>query len=334
MKKKILTFLIAICLIIPCMFGLASCKEKEKDATKTMTTTISQASSSMLSQKNAVSSNNTEITFMLDNKNKVTSISYGNDSAGRIFANVNFVGMDSNSAIQVVIEQSAISGHINLSGSSVTFEFSGEDLEKLKEQAEAKTKEVFEKMGVQVTVTVNELSEKAKHDALVSTALLLAPEKSKDEIKSMSDADLIKLIDQKQKDYKDLAYDQINEIQDSLDKTIIETIETIRTTLESLEEQIKKYGDIVPDTIKQEYSKYKKLLNEEINNFLEDRKSDIESAKKLAQQHKNAFIELYKTEVANAETGLKAHLDSAKENGTITEEQYNYWIALIENNKA
>ena len=313
MKKKILTFLVAICLIIPCLFGLAACKPKEKVATKTMTTSI-----------------NPEITFMLDSKNNVTSISYGNADAGRLFANVNFVGQDASTAIQIVIEKTAISGHINLSGDTVTFEFSGEDIEKLKTDVEAKAKEVFKQMGVAIIVTIKEVSAEVKHQTLISTAKVLAPEMDSTEIENMSDEDLIKLIDKKQQDYKDLAYDQINDLQKNLDQAILNTINAIRAEMEKLEAEMEKYGE----TIKQQYNNCKKQLEDEINKFLNERKEKIAEAKKLAEAHKDALIALYKQEVEKTETIFKAHLEAAKANGIITEAQYNYWINLINSNKA
>ena len=276
MKKKILTFLVAICLIIPCLFGLAACKPKEKVATKTMTTSI-----------------NPEITFMLDSKNNVTSISYGNADAGRLFANVNFVGQDASTAIQIVIEKTAISGHIDLSGDTVTFEFSGEDIEKLKTDVEAKAKEVFKQMGVAITV----ISAEVKHQTLISTAKVLAPEMDSTEIENMSDEDLIKLIDKKQQDYKDLAYDQINDLQKNLDQAILNTINAIRAEMEKLEAEMEKLGNLVSETIKQQYNNCKKQLEDEINKFLNERKEKIAEAKKLAEAHKDALIALYKQEV-------------------------------------
>lgn len=316
MKKKILTFLVAVCLIIPCMFGFVACKPKETTANKTMKTSI-----------------NPEITFSLDANNKVTSISYGNSDAGTIFANVNFVGKDASYAIQIVIEQSAISGHINLSGDEITFEFTGEDIEELKNIAEAKAKEVFEKLGVEVMVKINEVSAEVKHAALVGTAQVLAPELSKDAISKMTDAELIELIDKKQKDYKDLAFDQIDAIQSSFNKAILDAIDAIRLEMEKLEETMKKCGDYVSKEIKDQYAKCKKQLNDKIDEFLKERKDEIAAAKKAMKEHKDALIETYKIEVANAEVLLKTHLDTAKENGTISEEQYAYWTNLINNNK-
>ena len=316
MKKKILTFLVAVCLIIPCMFGFVACKPKETTANKTMKTSI-----------------NPEITFSLDANNKVTSISYGNSDAGTIFANVNFVGKDASYAIQIVIEQSAISGHINLSGDEITFEFTGEDIEELKNIAEAKAKEVFENLGVKVMVKINEVSAEVKHAALVGTAQVLAPELSKDAISKMTDAELIELIDKKQKDYKDLAFDQIDAIQSSFNRAILEAIEKIHLDMEKLEEKMKEYGDYVSKEIKDQYAKCKKQLNDKIDEFLKERKDEIAAAKKAMKEHKDALIETYKIEVANAEVLLKTHLDTAKGNGTISEEQYAYWTNLINNNK-
>lgn len=316
MKKKILTFLVAVCLIIPCMLGFVACKPKETTANKTMKTSI-----------------NPEITFSLDANNKVTSISYGNSDAGTIFANVNFVGKDASYAIQIVIEQSAISGHINLSGDEITFEFTGEDIEELKAIAEAKAKEVFEKLGVEVRVKIDEVSAEVKHAALVGTAQVLAPELSKDAISKMTDAELIELIDKKQKDYKDLAFDQIDAIQSSFNRAILDAIEKIRLKMEELEETMKEYGEYVSKEIKDQYAKCKKQLNDKIDEFLKERKDKIATAKKAMKEHKDALIETYKIEVANAEALLKTHLDTAKENGTISEEQYVYWTNLINNNK-
>lgn len=316
MKKKILTFLVAVCLIIPCMLGFVACKPKETTANKTMKTSI-----------------NPEITFSLDANNKVTSISYGNSDAGTIFANVNFVGKDASYAIQIVIEQSAISGHINLSGDEITFEFTGEDIEELKAIAEAKAKEVFEKLGVKVKVKIDEVSAEVKHAALVGTAQVLAPELSKDAISKMTDAELIELIDKKQKDYKDLAFDQIDAIQSSFNRAILDAIDAIRLEMEKLEEKMKEYGDYVSKEIKDQYAKCKKQLNDKIDEFLKERKDEIAAAKKAMKEHKDALIETYKIEVANAEALLKTHLDTAKENGTISEEQYAYWTNLINNNK-
>ncbi len=316
MKKKILTFLVAVCLIIPCILGFVACKPKETTANKTMKTSI-----------------NPEITFSLDANNKVTSISYGNSDAGTIFANVNFIGKDASYAIQIVIEQSAISGHINLSGDEITFEFTGEDIEELKNIAEAKAKEVFEKLGVEVKVKIDEVSAEVKHAALVGTAQVLAPELSKDAISKMTDAELIELIDKKQKDYKDLAFDQIDAIQSSFNRAILDAIEKIRLEMEKLEEKMKEHGEYVSKEIKDQYAKCKKLLNDKIDEFLKERKDKIATAKKAMKEHKDALIETYKIEVANAEALLKTHLDTAKENGTISEEQYVYWTNLINNNK-
>lgn len=316
MKKKILTFLVAVCLIIPCILGFVACKPKETTANKTMKTSI-----------------NPEITFSLDANNKVTSISYGNSDAGTIFANVNFVGKDASYAIQIVIEQSAISGHINLSGDEITFEFTGEDIEELKNIAEAKAKEVFEKLGVEVRVKIDEVSAEVKHAALVGTAQVLAPELSKDAISKMTDAELIELIDKKQKDYKDLAFDQIDAIQSSFNRAILDAIEKIRLEMEKLEETMKECGEYVSKEIKDQYAKCKKQLNDKIDEFLKERKDEIAAAKKAMKEHKDALIETYKIEVANAEVLLKTHLDTAKENGTISEEQYAYWTNLINNNK-
>ncbi len=318
MKKRIITLIVAICLIIPCMLGLVACScDDNKTATKTMKASI-----------------NPELTFSLDANNKITSISYGNSDAGRLFANVNFVGKDANAAIQIMIEQSAISGHIDLNGDEITFEFTGEDVDKLKTDVEAKAKEVFNKLGVEVTVKIEEITAAAKHTALVATAKALAPEQDVEDLDKMTDAELIKLIDKKQKDYKDLAYDQINTIQNGFDKLLLDAIDTIRSTVNELQANMDKYGDLVPETVKTQFKQAKEELDAKIQEFLDKRDEAIAKAKEVIASHKDALVKAYQQEVAKAETTFKSHLDTAKAAGTMTQEQYNYWINLVNNNKA
>ena len=104
--------------------------------------------------------------------------------------------------------------------------------------------------------------------------------------------------------------------------------------MEKLEAEMEKLGNLVSETIKQQYNNCKKQLEDEINKFLNERKEKIAEAKKLAEAHKDALIALYKQEVEKTETIFKAHLEAAKANGIITEAQYNYWIKLINSNKA
>lgn len=316
MKKKILAFLLMICLIVPCAFGLVSCKKNEEPAVKTMTTSF-----------------NPEITFMLDKNNKITSVSYGNSDAGTVFANVNFVGKDASSAIQIVIEQSAISGHVTLSGEEVNFEFTGEDIKSLQEIAEQKTKEIFENLGVEVSIKISDASKSVKRSALIGTAQVLAPELGKNEISDMTDAELIELINKKQKDFKDLAFDQIDDVQNGFDKLVLSAIETLRSTIESLEATIEEYGDLIPAEIKKQYNDAKKQLQDKIDEFLNERKEDIKKAKKVAEDHKKALIATYKAEIATKEESFKEHLNTAKANGKISEEQFAYWTNLLERNK-
>ncbi len=327
--KKFVKYLLVLCLMVPFAFMFAGCGESAPSNVMTMSV-------------------NPEISFVLDANNNVASVKFENADASMIYADINFVGKDVDTTVQLFIERAAISGHINLKGDEVSVEINGEvnaNLDALKNQVKAKVESVFSDLGVTVTVKMENLTKEAQRTALETTAKALAPEKTSTEIKEMSNADLLKLINDKQKEYEDLAYSQVTEIKATLEKTVMSAVNTAKDLLEAAEKKLAESEErlenspslkqeIQPliDTAKSNVAQCKTDLNNQIK-ILNDKKDElISKAKEKYTEIKNELISTYKDQVADAKTTVLAHLQTELDLGHITQDQYNYWKNLIDNN--
>lgn len=325
--KKFVKYLLVVCLMIPFAFMFAGCGEPAPANVMTMSV-------------------NPKVSFVLDANNNVTSVKYENDDAGVLYADINFVGKDLDSTIQLFIERSAISGHINIKGSTVDIDISGKssaDVDALKQKAQAQVEEVFKSLGVTVSVNLKELSETAQKQALLATAKALAPEMSTSELEEMSSEELLKVINNKQKEYEGLVYSQVKAIEEqfSMAKSqVLQLVATTRETLESVEAQLngllETYKDVIPaaiqkqiDALRTQIKELKAKIEENVNKFLDAKKAEIADAKKQLSELKTKLVNNFKAQVAENKATLIAHLDVEKEAGHITEEQYNYWVNLI-----
>lgn len=326
--KKFVKYVLVLCLMVPFAFMFAGCGEAKPANVMTMSV-------------------NPEVSFVLDANNNVVSVKYNNKDANKIYADVNFVGKDVDATVQLFIERAAISGHVDLNGDEVSIEINGEanaDLDALKEQVKTKVEEVFNELGVTVEVKMEELSKQAQRTALETTAKALAPEKTENEIKEMSNDELLKLINDKQKEYKDLAYDQVSEIKTTLETGVAKVVTTAKATLEKaekalndLEEQLKDVSGELKNTLQKQINEARKYLNEckkevdkAVKQFNAKKDELIATAKQKYAEIKNQLIATYKQEVATAKTAVLAHMEVELNAGRMTQEQFDYWKGLIE----
>ena len=326
--KKFVKYLLVVCLMIPFAFMFSGCSQN--DPANVMTMSV-----------------NPEVSFVLDANNKVVSVKYENEDAGVIYADVNFVGKDVDTLIQLFIERATISGHVDLSGDEVTITVNGKtdaDVNALRQKAKEQVEKVFNSLGIEVTVAIDNTTAMAQKEALKVTAKALAPEKSLNELDAMSNAELIKLISDKQNELKDLTYEQAEAIKNSFSSAknqVLQVIEQAKASLEGFEEQLKAleetYKNQIPEAIKAQINilkdQIKQLKSEietKVNEFLEDKKAEIQQAKKQYETLKNQLVTEFKTQVETEKGNVKNHLQTSLNNGTISQEQYDYYVSLID----
>lgn len=333
MKKKLLSIVLSLCLIIPCLLSLTACNNGNL---KTMDVSV-----------------NPEMSFVV-NGNKVVNVIFENDDAGTIYANVDFAGMSVESALKVVIEQSVISGHFTLNGEEVELEVAGSndaEVEKLKNTAKQKIEEVCNSLGVQVTVDAEALKAEARKTALVAKASLLAPEYSQAELEEKTEKQLLEIIKTKQNELKGLAYSQIEDIKEAFGKAenaILAQIENLRSKIDEqydllqakqaeLEqitiESLRELAQQAIDGYKTAINTFKTQLDNAIESYLNAKAQAIQQAKTQYETLKTQLVNAYKQQVAQANAALVSHLDAKLADGTITQAQYDYWINLANQNK-
>ena len=186
MKKfqKGILFLLISCLILPVAMLFSACSSPKSPASSNRILSLSV---------------NPKMVFVVDKDNKISSISYdGNEDSGKIFANVDFVGMNIEVALKIFVENATISGHIGLTDEATTNDFiievSGsveEDIESLKNLAKSKVEEVLTDFGVELTVGIRDLDENKMKADLVEKAKKLYLERKETDLKNMSNEELI-----------------------------------------------------------------------------------------------------------------------------------------------
>lgn len=317
--KKIISSFLVVLLIVPTIF-LSGCKKEEKGSTKTMSLSM-----------------NPEVSFVVDKENKIASISYGNTDADVLYANIDLVGMDVESAVKVFVEIGAISGHVNFNGQEVSVDVSGSvdaDVKRLQESVANKVKEVFNNLGVTVTVKTQEITSEYKHTTLVNLAKELYPEYSEEELKAKTDAELVELINTKQKELEGLVTSQINDIETQLETLFMSAIETARASIKTLEDTIKNYESVIGNNPALELAKTqlataKETLNQAITAYQNKKAELITIAKAQIQTMKAEMKAELKTQINNAKTNVLTKLGEFKDAQVITKEQYDYWVELI-----
>lgn len=333
MKKKLLSIVLSLCLIIPCLLSLTACNNGNL---KTMDVSV-----------------NPEMSFVV-NGNKVVNVIFENDDAGTIYANVDFAGMSVESALKVVIEQSVISGHFTFNGEEIELEVAGSndaEVEKLKNTAKQKIEEVCNSLGVQVTVDAEALKAEARKTALVAKASLLAPEYSQAELEEKTEKQLLEIIKTKQNELKGLAYSQIEDIKEAFGKAenaILAQIENLRSKIDEqydllqakqaeLEqitiESLRELAQQAIDGYKTAINTFKTQLDNAIESYLNAKAQAIQQAKTQYETLKTQLVNAYKQQVAQANAALVSHLDAKLADGTITQAQYDYWVNLANQNK-
>lgn len=325
--KKILTALSAfvLCLVMP--LALIGC---------TKTTASQSVELSM----------NPEVVFQLDANNNVTSVTYKNEDANQIFVNVNFIGVNIDQAIEMFVNYSLISGHINLNGAEVDFKSLSKDneaLTALNNKVQTAIQNAFNNIGVQVSVANQSVADiQTAWEELYEKAREIAPEKSIIELKEMTVAELIGVIDQKQKQYAGIAHSQMEALEEQINGFIAsfnvealnqvfaqaqEALKSAQTQVNnaqaSLNELKKQYGsDNVLVQSAQEALNLAKEVLDDAKIALADAKADFNEAVKVFKRQIQSIIDQAKADYADIKEDLKAQYQQAVDAHKVAVEEH------------
>lgn len=316
---------------------------------------------------------NPGVTFVVDANDKIVSVSYDNEETNIIYANVNFVGKNVNEVATLFVQYATISGHIGLQLSGqindFTIKVGGENenaVNKLKESAKKAVEDTYRSLGL--TVNVDATVDATLQTTLIDKVCSLYKEYDVQECAQKSVDELIKLVNDKQKEYEGLTYDLIEEVQNQVTanwnssfqiliesaKTQLnnakENLEEYKTELKNLKESYessKNLGALVPpvvlESIENEIKATEQLIKDAektieeaetvldgyIDTFRLYEKQIVENVKEQIETSKNEMKDIFKREVNSACVTLNQWMDNAKARGDITEAQYNNWKNLI-----
>ena len=325
MKKLFKYFLLALA-IVPCAVVLAACGGKGDEAcVKTMSMSV-----------------NPEVTFTVDEDDKVVAVTFDNEDAGTIYANINFVGKDVNEAVDIFVEISAITGHINFSEmNDFEINVNGENaktVEEFKNKVSAQIKATCDELGIQVEFDFAN-AEDAVED-LIEKVKELAPQYSLEELEKMAEADinaLVELAKETQEKYAGLAYSQIDQVvneftsADGIKKYFLTAVETARTTLNEAEENLNQYltgpyAQFLTPELKAELEGTINAAKETLENAVSTLEAELDgliaTATAQANELKAELKNLAETEVVN----FKASIEFAN----LTNDQKDKINALVE----
>lgn len=335
MKKKVLGTALAACMVLPCAFGLAGCKDEPSGTEKTMNISI-----------------NPEVSFVVDADNKIVNVVYENEDAGTVLANVNLVGLEADAAVELMVEYATAGGYVNVTGQQVTVSVNGsneEDIAELETKVKNQIQETYTNFGISVTVNVEDLTEAAQKQALVAKAMVLAPEKTRDELEAMTNEALVEFVKTKQEELKGLAYDQIAQIKETFGKAenaVLQQIEglrtqlaTAKTELETKKAELANLTGPLAETVQAainlaqtNIATIETQINNAVTTYQNAKTQAIATAKQAYETHKAALVEQFKTKINIVEADIETYIANGTLN--VTAEQQAYWDAVFAKVKA
>lgn len=286
--KKILNFILVICLILPFTTFLFACNKKST-ATSVMTMSV-----------------NPEVQFVLDQNNKVMYANAINQDGENLIASVDFKGLTAEQASDKFLEISTKLGKINVesTGTKVEITITCED------ETNAKIKDLANKVKNRVNKFFNDsliiggaVIEYSKDLATCINNLAVEAVDSAD--KSFND--LMVVLEEKSDEIKNITLEARSALQTQLDTAT----KLIDATIETLERSIAEYEKLIAD-----YEEQLKKLPEEakksIQSLLNTAKSNLKTAKQQLKEKKEELKTIIKEVVETVENQCKKTLTDIK----------------------
>jgi hypothetical protein len=253
---------------------------------------------------------------------------------------VKFEGKSLEEAMQLFVNYSFISGHINVNVNVNGTASTDELITSLNNAAKTALENAFDNIAMEANVTAAETTLSKAKEELMAKAQKFAPDYTAEQLNAMDIQELTKIINDKQKEFAGLAVSQIEEINNAFmtgaEETLTAAITFAYGALQSAQALVDEYKDnsLIPNQLKQQAQKAlneaKAALDEAVK-ALNAKKADLIAAAKQAyadikEDLKNSF----KTAVSSAKTNATNHLDQAVQNEQITAEQAQKLKDLIE----
>ena len=194
MKNKILSFVLAVCLIVPCMLALTACGKDDdpKESAKVMTVSLNPA-----------------IEFVLDKDDKVVSVNAVNDDGNFIVGHATFTGLSADDAVDLFLQVSKESGFV-LENSTEDFkiEISGETANKLYEKVSKSARDYLSESNI----TLNISFEKISKEDIKSMVEECMKELSSTELNKLSEEELLSLLEKSRKETANFFSQELKEL--------------------------------------------------------------------------------------------------------------------------
>lgn len=348
MKKKFLSFMLAICLIIPCAFALVACGKTDNDDATAKVMNISL---------------NPQLEFVLDKNDKVLSVNALNEDGNHIISlSLNedetkslFEGMTADEAVELFLENTEENGYIVTGDEEeIKIEISGK-ADNLMKKVKEKANKFFTDNGLDISI----ITDKIEKDDIVEEVKKCMKEYTETELETMTQEQLIELLKGSREETKNLLTQELKEsyynmraekiniaeleelleIINGLDTEIIENsvyallttfADGVQTLLTELEELENTYATLLTgayEEAKQAYIQAKEALlaqrlelgedgltdQEKLN--LEEYETAVENAKQALEDAKDivdAQIALAKQAVEGALDLVKTSINSVK----------------------
>ena len=279
MKKKFLSFVLAICMIIPCAFALAACQQEEpaEEATaKVMNVGL-----------------NPKIEFVLDKNDKAVSVNALNEDGNHIISVSfdtevsKFEGLTAEEAVELFLELTEENGYL-ITGNEekISIAISG-DAQKLLEKVTNKANQFLNEKGIDLEFV------KVVEKALQKTDILnevkqCVKEYSQQELEGMTEEELIELLKGSRQETKNFLTQELKDAYYNLrlEKINIAELETLY-----------RYPQFIPSDLRSLFETAMENLNDAVaaleeayNNAFLDTESAYNQAKQLYIEAKENLL--------------------------------------------
>ena len=297
MKNKILSFMLSICLILPCMFALSACTKDEgpKETSKIMTVTL-----------------NPSIEFVLNEEDEVVSVNAVNDDGNFIVDYATFTGLSAEDAVDLFLQVAKENGFIlDNSTEDLKIEISGETAKELYKKVAKSAKDYLESSNIELNMSFEKIS-KDDIELLVKDCMR---EMSFIELDKMSEEKLLSLLEKSRRETSELLSQELKDLyyhsraQEGLDAQC-EKVQTLLSAITLPEE----YNEIVEEfeTAYEVYTTALKTFHTQFETIYMDAESDYQAAMQAYVDAKKALLDARLDDVVDL-SSLEETLAEAKD---------------------